>query len=158
MIITPIERFKSKVEFDPETGCVIWTAYCDPKGYAQFGRKGRAARWLYEYVNGPIPEELEISHACHNPACVRPHPEHVIVESHADNMRRSAERGAFDGVNNGRAKLTEQEVLKIRQLWQRESYSARTLAEEFSHVSLRTIYNCVNYETYFNLIPELYTL
>ncbi len=149
-----IQRFKEKVEFDSESGCVNWTGYCDPKGYAKFGR-GRAAKWLYEFKNGRIPEGLEISHVCHNRACIRLHPEHVIAESHAANMRRSAKRGVWDGTRNPNAKLEAGEVLEIRTLFQREFYSAKTLAEQFN-VSLRTIYYVINYETYFDLVPELY--
>lgn len=149
-----IERFKLKVELDPETGCAVWTAARDSRGYSRFDTK-RAARWLYEYKNGPIPEGLEISHVCHNPACVRPHPEHVIIETHAANMARSAKLGVWDGVRNSQSKLTEIEVIEIRTLYQLSSLSLKRLAELFK-VSLRTIYNVISYETYFDLVPDLW--
>ena len=51
----------------------------------------RAARWLQKYIHGEIPQVFDASHVCNNKKCVRSHPNHVITEKHADNMKRSAE-------------------------------------------------------------------
>jgi hypothetical protein len=52
-------------------------------------------------------------HKCDNPGCVNP--EHIFIGNHTDNMRDRDEKGRVArGVNNGAAKLTESQVLKIR--------------------------------------------
>lgn len=66
------ERFLSMVEQTPT--CWYWTARIDRDGYSRIKIDGRpvpAYRVAYELLVGPIPDGLEIDHACHNvdPTC-----------------------------------------------------------------------------------------
>jgi hypothetical protein len=79
MEISTEERFWPKVNITPS--CWLWTAsqigqYAGVgKGYGGFywgGRVGRAHRYAYELLIGPIPEGLQLDHLCRNRLCVNP--------------------------------------------------------------------------------------
>ncbi len=92
------ERFWAKVDKDgpvpshrPELGpCWVWTAYCLPGGYGQFGVSSGhmvlAHRWIWEQENGPIPEGWELDHLCRTRNCVRV--SHLELVKHVVNCRR----------------------------------------------------------------------
>lgn len=66
---TRAERFVAKIEVDPVTGCWLWTGALSDNGYGAFNDGDRlvgAHRWSYKHFVGPIPDELEIDHQCHN--------------------------------------------------------------------------------------------
>lgn len=48
-----------------DNGCWHWTSYVNPYGYGQFSHQP-AHRVAYELFVGPIPDGLQIDHACHN--------------------------------------------------------------------------------------------
>jgi len=136
--LTPndIERFWSYVDKSGE--CWTWTGGTYTGGYGQFylaGRKIHAHRAAYEIAHGPIPDGLHICHHCDTPACVRP--DHLYAATHAQNMQDAIERGRFVmppggiGEKNGRAKLTESEVLEIRRLYASGDYLQRELADRY---------------------------
>lgn len=104
------DRFWSKVNKDgpvvrPELGpCWVWTKSTCKDGYGRFqiNEKGyvngrpvqkhvRAHKLSWEMVNGPLPDDLVIMHACDNPACVRL--EHLSAGTQADNRRDCGEKG-----------------------------------------------------------------
>jgi hypothetical protein len=84
------DRFTSKYQVDPETGCWEWQAALKTSGYAQFWNGTRMQpghRFAYETVIGPVPEGLHLDHLCRNRICVNPlHVEPVTME---ENIRRS---------------------------------------------------------------------
>lgn len=63
-------------------------------------------------ANGYLPEVVR--HACDNPPCCNPL--HLLGGTHADNVADKIRRGrGADGSRNGQAKLTEDEVIAIRE-------------------------------------------
>jgi hypothetical protein len=75
--MTPAEliRFESKVEPEPNTGCLLWAAGLTTDGYAAFSigdKKLRAHRLSYEHFVGPIPVGLTLDHLCRVRSCVNP--------------------------------------------------------------------------------------
>ena len=95
-----IERFEEKYSINPDTGCWIWTGFIHPNGYGRFwfqGRPQQAHQVAYLLLKGPMPNGLELDHACHNgtncsggPSC--PHrrcvnPQHLEAVSHLVNMQ-----------------------------------------------------------------------
>ncbi|NUP03550.1 MAG: HNH endonuclease [Nonomuraea sp.] len=71
----PLEKFFRKVN-KTET-CWLWTARVDDWGYGRHKSTHGpstvlAYRWLWEVLNGPVPDGLELDHLCRVPACVRP--------------------------------------------------------------------------------------
>jgi hypothetical protein len=180
-IMKDLERFKSKIKFNPVSGCDEWTGRIDKIGYAIFdvgGRTVRAGRWLWKTVVGEIPQGFDLSHACHCKKCVRItlpgvggsnriktdrksryKTTHCICESHKDNCTRSAREKVWSGSRNGNAKLTDAEVKRMRKLYQgggAES-SPKQLAKDFG-VSERTVYGVITYETYEDIVLKPVTM
>lgn len=68
------ERFRAKVERDPVTGCLNWTAGCNGAGFGVFtvaGRQVLARRLAYEAARGDIPDGYRLSAECSR-QCVNP--------------------------------------------------------------------------------------
>lgn len=114
------------------------------------GRSELAHRVAYAVVNGPIPDGLCVLHHCDNPPCINP--EHLFLGTKADNNRDKQSKGRarnggvntnpVRGVRHGCAKLTEGQVVEIRQRW--DSGESQTgLALEFS-VDLSTVHLIVH--------------
>jgi hypothetical protein len=113
-------RFWSKVTLGE--GCWEWAAGCSRAGYGSIGiNTGKtwkivnSHRWMWEFVHGPIPDNLCVLHKCDNRKCVRP--DHLFLGDRLDNandMLAKGRKAVFKGATNGRAKLTENDVLAIR--------------------------------------------
>jgi hypothetical protein len=88
-------RFWSKVRVAASTGCWMWTASKNRKGYGRLivgsrtdnsQRTVQAHRWAYEVLVGAVPVGLQLDHLCRNRACVNPcHLEPVTCR---ENVRR----------------------------------------------------------------------
>lgn len=100
--------------------CWNWTGTRIPRGYGMLGNAGRAVlvhRVSYEVHVGSIPKNLHVLHTCDNRLCVNP--AHLFVGTNKDNMRDMTLKGRSNkpkGEDNGQAKLTEDEVIQIRNL------------------------------------------
>lgn len=89
MIGTPMQRLVAKFVPEPNSGCWLWTASCDSKGYGKIYVNGKlvgAHRVAYELFVGPIPDGLHIDHLCRVRCCVNP--SHMEPVTHAENIRR----------------------------------------------------------------------
>lgn len=119
-----------------DNGCWEWTGVRIKDGYGMLSVKG--IRFLVHryalmfHLNRPIEKGTEVRHKCHNPSCFNP--DHLEEGSHQDNMidmvvanrqaRGETLAGRLRGIahesgrgeGNGRAKLTNAQVLEIRQL------------------------------------------
>lgn len=118
------ERFWDKVDKHSDDLCWEWTGVKDRKGYGQIKIEGKtklAHRISYEIVNGTIPEGIDyhgvcVCHKCDNRLCVNPG--HLFLGSQKDNLRDMIKKGRrvnTAGSHNGNVKLTESQVLLIRE-------------------------------------------
>jgi hypothetical protein len=114
LIVIAKAIIESRSEAIPIAGCWIWLGGMS-KGYGVWPlawKERRAHRVSYAAYNGPLLGEL-IRHTCDVACCVNP--AHLIIGNSAENQRDKAVRGrSARGEKNGRAKLTEQQVLAIR--------------------------------------------
>ncbi len=86
-------------------------------------------------------------HSCDNPPCVRP--EHLKVGTQLENMRGASSRGRFhpdpelrQGTKNGNAKLSEAQVLEIRNIYATRDVSMREVGRQF-HIDPSTVSDIV---------------
>lgn len=133
-------RFMSKVHQTPL--CWIWQGSHDSNGYGIFWsslerRKICAHTASVLLVKREmIPEGLEVRHLCHNKACVRP--EHLVVGTRSENRQDSIrDKGHYIGENHSQARLTTDDVKKIRTLVAKGMLQ-KDLAEQYG-VSKSTI-------------------
>jgi HNH endonuclease len=100
------------------------------------GKNCRIGRLFFERFKGEIPDGKIVRHTCDNRMCINP--DHLILGTHADNMRDMAERGrAPFGGNHHNAKISERQVMEIRG---NTSDSMMTLAKRYG-VSKSHIWN-----------------
>ncbi len=115
-----VNNFWENINKLDECKCWIWKSATDIGGYGRIwfeGRDCKAHRIAYTITNGPIPEGMKVLHSCDNPPCCNPH--HLRVGTSKENTadmfeRNRANPGHVPGVSNGRAKLTEFQVIEIR--------------------------------------------
>lgn len=117
---SPAECLARYYRVDP-SGCWIWTG----SRYTQFGKptygqtsyNGKrmgAHKASYLVHVGPIPEGLDVMHSCNVKACVNP--AHLSTGTRSQNLLDgfAAHPGVCAGENNGRARLTWDDVHAIR--------------------------------------------
>jgi hypothetical protein len=116
--LDPIKRFLAKIEEDPSTGCWNWTADKVPSGHGLFWHNGtmvRAHRFALSLVQR-VPDGDYVLHACvGNPSCCNP--AHLYLGDQKQNMKDREDQGrTARGSQNGKSKLSEEDVQNIRRL------------------------------------------
>lgn len=94
------QRFWSKTEIDPETGCWNWTAGLW-NGYGSFyfqNTRHKASRFAFTITHGYAPKVCR--HKCDNRKCVNP--DHLEDGSHKDNTQDMMRRGRWRNQYVGR--------------------------------------------------------
>jgi hypothetical protein len=83
-------RVERNIMPEPNSGCWLWTGTVTTHGYGQFayyGIKHRSAhRYVYEQINGRVPDGLVLDHKCRVRSCVNP--DHLEPVTYAENTRR----------------------------------------------------------------------
>jgi hypothetical protein len=143
-----LQRFEQKIVRIPFFECHIWDAAAEKKGYGKFAIKNSrwelAHRVSFKLYKGEIPEGMLVLHKCDNPSCVNP--EHLFLGSYKDNAvdRENKKRGNHaKGVDHGKNKLTQSQVLEIRDLHDTGKYSCFRLAKIYG-VNAKTVRDIVD--------------
>lgn len=124
-------KFYDRVVASDEDSCWLWVgAYANAYGQMPNGRRPTfyAHRASFLIHVGPIPEGMEVCHSCDNPSCVNPN--HLFVGTHADNMRDMKEKGKRRGALQARAKLTDADIPRIREM-RSQGYRQEEIARHF---------------------------
>jgi len=136
--VPDLERFWSRVIIiDDEKSCWEWQGAKDKDGYGRIGIERKDFKKIYkthrlswELQNGPVPKENCICHHCDNPPCVRP--DHLFLGTVWDNNHDKEKKNRqVRGELNGMRKLTEKEIVKIRELAYRGKFSQKEIAAMF---------------------------
>lgn len=129
--LTYEQRFWRKV--DHTETCWLWMGAKRGDGYGAFqlGPKQIAAhRYSYQLRSGEIPEGMVVMHSCDVPLCVNP--THLRLGTHAENSADAARKGRkLPGSQNHQAKLTEGQVIEMRERYAAGGVTQRQLADAF---------------------------
>lgn len=155
-------RFESKIERVPFSDCEYWvgSTLTDRNGrdlgygkwgYSVDGKRVHtsAHRYQWERHNGPIPDRMQVLHTCHqgHNGCVALR--HLKLGTHADNMRDKAMAGSVKGAKHPSAKLTDADVIAIRE--RRESgETLQSIADDYG-VDISNIGHIVSRKTWRHL-------
>lgn len=141
------DRFWAKVNRRNPGQCWPWTGMTQ-RGYGYLkvrGVRARAHRIAWELAHGRrIPEGMVIRHRCDRPACCNP--AHLALGTHADNVADRVARGRsryVHGERHGGAKLSEQQVGQLREMYAAGGIRQADLAQRFG-VSQGTVSHIVN--------------
>lgn len=105
------------------------------KGYGRINENGKmrvAHRVAYELCIGPIPEGMRVLHSCDNSRCVNP--DHLFLGTQQDNMIDCSKKDRLNskrGEGHHAAKLTREDVQKLRLLYPTGRYTQVQLAKMF---------------------------
>lgn len=135
-------------------GCLEWTGCLTRPGshgqvWTDSGMR-LVHRVAWELVNGPVPDGLFVCHTCDNPICVDV--SHLFLGTHRDNMTDRSNKGrsvtcGMRGESHLQAKVTEAQVVEIRQRYAQGNVSQKTLGKEYG-LSQRQIGRIVKNESW----------
>jgi len=117
MLTEQQQYIEDRIERIPECGCWIWMKSCIGWGYGQAKVDHchvYAHHLAWEAYRGPRTPGLQVLHTCDTPPCCNPY--HLYLGTAKQNTHDRLRRGKrLEGEAHGMVKLTETQVLEIRQ-------------------------------------------
>lgn len=139
-----MKRFWNKVH--KTKTCWLWK-YPSKDGYGRYSTERKYAhRFSWELIYGKIPKGFVICHKCDIKNCVNP--KHLFLGRQSDNIKDKVKKDRqAKGNDIPTSKLTEKEVLEIRNKYIPRIYSIRMLAREYN-VAYDSIWSIVNKQSW----------
>ena len=110
-------RLLRHVQFEQNSGCWLWGAGTNHRGYGTFhfgSRNTLTHRVSFAWFISDVPDKLHVLHRCDTPACINP--QHLFLGDDTANCRDCAakgRRGDRRGEDSARAQITEAMVVAI---------------------------------------------
>lgn len=124
----------------PNGECLEWARCFNTDGYPRCSwngnSNGKVHRIVWELANHKEAVDLIVRHSCDNPKCINP--KHLLIGTVAENMLDRELRG-----RHGKAKITRDQVIEIRELYQTGKYTQKELGIKFG-LNSRTISSLIN--------------
>jgi len=132
------ERFWNKIEYSAD--CWKWIGCIGTPGYGVLIVRAPKTRkrillhahrisWFLHHHRDP--KEMYVLHRCDNPSCVNP--EHLFLGTHLDNIADMVKKGrASRGADRPTAKLSEQDVLTIRDQYSKGDITQKELGQQYN--------------------------
>jgi hypothetical protein len=128
-----IDSFWLRCSDADENGCREWLGTRNKSGYGKVminRRDMRTHRVAWELTYGPIPDDMFVCHQCDNPPCCEP--THLFLGTPADNIHDRDQKGRQRrGANVNTAKLTPDDVRKMRRFYETGAFSKAELGRLF---------------------------
>lgn len=126
-------HFMKSVEIQTD-GSWLWKGFVNKRGYGQCGTKYKdriAHRVSYRLFVGEIPKGMFVCHK--NDIKLDVTPSNLWLGTVQDNDRDRDEKGhQCKGSSHGNSKLTEYDVIEIRNLWSTGKYTHKEISEKFN--------------------------
>lgn len=134
-------------------GCWEWRSKkgTGKRAYTRYkGKAWSSSRLSWFLTNGTIPEGMCVCHKCDNPPCCNP--AHLFLGTIQDNVDDRERKGRNKmplsrGEDHGHHKLTKEEVLEIRKIYNGRNSSYRALAKIYG-VSFGEVRKIVKRQTW----------
>ena len=126
--------FLSKIEFDTNGGCWLWSGAKLNSGYGFLyvskRKKVTTHRFSYQLFKGQIPDGLHVLHSCDVRMCVNPN--HLRTGTDQDNVNdMMLRKRECRGSNHPKAKLNDEKVIEIIKLLNEGKLSHQKIADNF---------------------------
>lgn len=153
-----LHRFWKKVTAGEHDDCWEWNRRRNKLGYGNVFLEGKcrlAHRIAYLIANGPFLDALKVCHTCDNPPCCNP--AHLWLGTDGANVADRDTKGRlvnghkYRGETHVNAKLTDQQVVEIRNLYESGEWFHKELAVKYG-VSRATIQRIVVGERWRHLL------
>jgi len=131
-IVTTLDEFFDRCEYDADTQCVNWSWGTNGNGYGSLrfnGKVDTAHRVVIMLYHGiELTSDNVICHHCDNPICCNL--AHLFIGTHKQNSDDKFRKGRFvscPGDKNGTSKITEIQAVWMRSEWSKGGIKQREL-------------------------------